>query len=141
MRETVQLEVSVAGLRLQPLPPSNACVSGDGTVGDAHANEVRIPSAEPTTVGGGAAAGGDERVGEAGADGSVVEGSALEWVELRHERLSAVNTEHEPRQVHPRRRGGATVSAGDGAVRAALSPASWNMIRVKVRSDAAVVLG
>ena len=70
------------------------------------------------------------------AEGSApaVEGEVLEWVELRHDDLSAVNTEDEPERVQPIRRTGARVCLGGSAVHAKLAPASWNMLRVGVRT-------
>ena len=75
--------------------------------------------------------------GEGGAakdSAPAVEGEVLEWVELRHDDLSAANTEDEPERVHPIRRTGARVCLGGSAVHAKLAPASWNMLRVGVRT-------
>ena len=59
----------------------------------------------------------------------------LEWVELWADKLSAANTEQEPKRVHPVRREGAAVR-DDGAVCATLRSATWNMIRVRVSAGA-----
>ncbi|MFP4384343.1 MAG: alpha-N-arabinofuranosidase [Spirochaetia bacterium] len=52
----------------------------------------------------------------------------IQWIELAHDDLNAVNTEDE-QPVGPRER--IDVSVRDGLVRVPLSKASWNMIRVK----------
>ena len=71
--------------------------------------------------------------GSGGGGGVSADGGVVEWVELRHDQLSATNTEEAPDKVRPRSRDGATVGANGGVVRAKLAPASWNMLRVRVR--------
>ncbi len=57
-------------------------------------------------------------------------GSLIEHLELRHDDLSAINTEKEER-VRPSVRKDSTFSDGSGSI--ILRPASWNTIRIKVR--------
>ena len=57
-------------------------------------------------------------------------GSLIENLELRHDDLSAINTEKEER-VRPSVRKDSTFSDGSGSI--ILRPASWNTIRIKVR--------
>ncbi len=48
--------------------------------------------------------------------------------ELRHDDLKAINSKGEPEKVAPVRLAG--VSIENGTIRAALKPASWNVIRL-----------
>jgi len=51
-----------------------------------------------------------------------------EWLTMCHADLEAVNTEAQPETVAPETRDGATVKGEE--IRAALAPASWNVIRL-----------
>lgn len=53
--------------------------------------------------------------------------AALAHIELRHERLDAVNTAERPEEVVPRPGGGITVR--DGRAESLLQPFSWNVLR------------
>ncbi len=64
------------------------------------------------------------------AGGSDLPNGVIEWVELRHEQLTACNSEDQPDKVHPRQKSGAEVR--EDGVRATLAPASWNMLRVAI---------
>ena len=60
--------------------------------------------------------------------------SVVEFVELKHTKLNAVNTEEEQGNVHPTNRDAKDATVSDGALKAKLAAGSWNLLRLRLKS-------
>ena len=60
--------------------------------------------------------------------------SVVEFVELKHAKLNAVNTEEEQGNVHPTNRDVKDATVSDDALKAKLAAGSWNLLRSRLKS-------